>query len=190
LVSVGRFEEGIEESKRAQELDPLSIETNSVAAQNFYFAHRYDEAIDLFRKILEMDANYWFARMFLGMSYEAQGDLPRAITECQRAGETETTIPWPPAELAHAYAASGRKREAEEILKQLKDRSRLSYVPAYNFAEIYIGLGDKEQALALLERAYADRSMLLTFLKVDPKFDSLRSDPRFKDLLRRVGLPQ
>jgi TolB-like protein/Flp pilus assembly protein TadD len=190
LVSVGRFQEGIEESKRAQELDPLSIETNAVAAQNFYFAHRYDEAIDQFRKILEMDPNYWFAHMFLGRSYEASGDLPRAITECQRASETETTIPWPLAELAHAYAASGRKREAEEILKQLKDRSRQSYVPAYDFAEIYVGLGDKEQALALLEKAYADRSMLLTFLKVDPEFDSLHSDPRFKDLLRRVGLPQ
>jgi eukaryotic-like serine/threonine-protein kinase len=190
LVSVGRFQEGIEESKRAEELDPLSIETNAVAAQNFYFAHRYDEAIDLFRKILEMDPNYWFAHMFLGRSYEASGDLPRAITECQRASETETTIPWPLAELAHAYAASGRKHEAEEILKQLKDRSRQSYVPAYDFAEIYVGLGDKEQALALLEKAYADRSMLLTFLKVDPEFDSLHSDPRFKDLLRRVGLPQ
>ena len=128
--------------------------------------------------------------MFLGLSYEASGDLPRAIAECQRARDIETTIPWPRAVLAHAYATSGRKHEAEQILKQLKDRSRQSYVPAYNFAEIYIGLGDKEQALALLEKAYADRSMLLTFLKVDPEFDSLRSDPRFKDLLRRLGLPQ
>jgi eukaryotic-like serine/threonine-protein kinase len=190
LVSVGRFQEGIEESKRAQELDPLSIQTNATAAQNLYFAHRYEEAINLFGKTLEMDPNYWFAHMFLGLSYEANGDLPRAITECQRAREAETTVPYPSAELAHAYAVSGRKREAEEILKQLKDRSRQSYVPAYNFAEIYIGLGDKEKALALLEKAYADRSMLLTFLKVDPEFDSLRSDPRFKDLLRRVGLPQ
>jgi TolB-like protein/DNA-binding winged helix-turn-helix (wHTH) protein/Flp pilus assembly protein TadD len=190
LVSVGRFQEGIEESKRAQELDPLSIQTNAIAAQNFYFAHRYEEAIDLFGKTLEMDPNYWFAHMFLGLSYEASGDLPRATAECQRAREIETTIPWPPAVLAHAYAASGRKREAEQILKQLKDRSRQSYVPAYNLAEIYIGLGDKEQALALLEKAYADRSMLLTFLKVDPEFDSLHSDRRFKDLLRRIGLPQ
>jgi hypothetical protein len=85
---------------------------------------------------------------------------------------------------------SGKEGKAEEILKQLKERSRQSYVPAYNFAEINIGLGDKEQALASLEKAVADRSMLLTFLKVDPQFDSLRSDPRFKGLLRRVGLPQ
>ena len=128
--------------------------------------------------------------MFLGLSYEASGDLPRAIAECQRAREIETTIPWPSAELAHAYAVSGRKGEAEEILRQLKERSKQSYVPAYNFAEIYIGLGDKEQALSSLEKAYVDRSMLLTFLKVDPELDSLHSDPRFKDLVRRVGLPQ
>jgi Flp pilus assembly protein TadD len=128
--------------------------------------------------------------MFLGLSYEASGDLPRATVECQRAREIETTIPWPPAVLAHAYAVSGKKHEAERILKELKNRSRQSYVPAYNLAEIYIGLGDKEQALASLEKAYADRSMLLTFLKVDPEFDSLHSDRRFKDLLRHIGLPQ
>ena len=85
---------------------------------------------------------------------------------------------------------SGRKREAEESLRQLKDRARQSYVPAYNFVEIYIGLGDKEQALTYLAKAYADRSMLITALNVDPEFDSLRSDPRFQELLRRIGLPQ
>ena len=190
LISVGRTEEGIKESKRALELDPLSTEVGANVGGNFYFAHQYGTAIEQLRKTLEMDPNYWLARMFLGSSYEASGDLPRAIAECERARETETTILWPLAELAHAYAASGRKHEAEEILKQLKDRSKQSYVPGYNFAEIYIGLGDKEQALAFLEKAYADRSMLLTFLKVDPQFDSLHSEPRFKDLLRRVGLPQ
>jgi serine/threonine protein kinase/lipoprotein NlpI len=190
LISVGRAEEGIKESKRALELDPLSTEVSATHGGNFYFGHQYDPAIDQLRKTLEMDPNSWFARMFLGLSYEASGDLPRAIAECQRAREIETTIPWPSAELAHAYAVSGRKGEAEEILRQLKERSKQSYVPAYNFAEIYIGLGDKDQTMALLEKAYADRSMLLTFLKADPEFDSLHSDPRFKDLVRRVGLPQ
>jgi tetratricopeptide (TPR) repeat protein len=137
-----------------------------------------------------MDPNYWLARMFLGLSYEAKGDLPGALAELQRANETQAIISWPSAELGHAYAVSGKEGKAEEILKQLKERSKQSYVPAYNFAEIYIGLGDKEQALSSLEKAYVDRSMLLTFLKVDPELDSLHSDPRFKDLVRRVGLPQ
>jgi eukaryotic-like serine/threonine-protein kinase len=190
LVSVGRFEEGVEESKRARELDALSLETNAMAGQNFYFAHQYDLAIDTFRKTLDMEPNYWIARTLLGASYEAKGDFPRAVAECEKARKIETSIPLALSELGHAYAVSGKKREAEQALKELKDWSKQSYVPAYNFAEVYIGLGEKEQAFALLERAYADRSMYLTFLKADPQFDSLRSDPRFKDLLRRVGLPQ
>ena len=189
LISVGRTQEGIEESKRALELDPLSTETDTVVGQNLYCARQYGLAIDTLRKTLDMDPNYWLARMLLGLSYEATGDLPRALAEFQRANGT-TTIPWASAELGHAYAILGKKREAEEILEQLKDRSKQGYVPAYGFAEIYIGLGDNEQALASLEKACADRSMLMTFIRVDPEFDSLRSDPRFKDLLRRVGLPQ
>jgi eukaryotic-like serine/threonine-protein kinase len=190
LVSVGRFEEGIEESKRAQVLDPLSIETNVIVGQNFYLARQYDLAIDTLRKTLDMEPNYWIAREFLGVAYEAKGDLSRAVTELQEARKIETDIPWPLAELGHAYALSGQRGEAEQIVKQLKDWSKRSYVPAYNLAEVYVVLGEKEQALALLEKAYADRSMFLTFLKIDPQLDSLHSEPRFKDLLRRVGLSQ
>jgi serine/threonine protein kinase/Tfp pilus assembly protein PilF len=189
LVSAGRFEEGIEESKRAKELDALSPETNAMAGQNFYFARQYDLAIDTFRKTLDMEPNYWIARTLLGSSYEAKGDFPRAVAECEKGRKIETSIPLALSLLGHAYAVSGKKREAEQALKKLKDWSKQSYVPAYNFAEVYIGLGEKEQALASLEKAYADRSSYLTFLKVDPQFDSLRSDPRYKDLLRRVGLP-
>ena len=190
LVSAGRYEEGIEESKRARELDALSLETNAMAGQNFYFAHQYDLAIDTFRKTLDMEPNYWIARTLLGSSYEAKGDFPRALAECEKGRKIETSIPLALSLLGHAYAVSGKKREAEQALKELKDWSKQSYVPAYNFAEVYIGLGEKEQALASLEKAYADRSIYLTFLKVDPQFDSLHSDPRYKDLLRRVGLPQ
>jgi eukaryotic-like serine/threonine-protein kinase len=190
LVSAGRIEEGIEESKRARELDALSLETNAMAGQNFYFAHQYDLAIDTFRKTLDMEPNYWIARTLLGSSYEAKGDFPRAVAECEKGRKIETSIPLALSLLGHAYAVSGKKREAEQALKELKDWSKQSYVPAYNLAEVYIGLGEKEQALASLEKAYADRSIYLTFLKVDPQFDSLHSDPRYKDLLHRVGLPQ
>ncbi len=186
----GRTEEGIEESKRALELDPLSTEVNSSGGPKLLLCASVWQGDRATSQDPRNGPELLARSHVLGVELRGQGDLPRAIAECERARETETTIPWPLAELAHAYAASGRKHEAEEILKQLKDRSKQSYVPGYNFAEIYIGLGDKEQALAFLEKAYADRSMLLTFLKVDPQFDSLRSDPRFKDLLRRVGLPQ
>jgi serine/threonine protein kinase len=188
LVSVGRVDEGIAQSKRAAGLDPLSIEVSQIVGQNFYYARQYDQAIEQLRKTLDMDPDYWLARMLLGLSYEAKGDLARALAECEKTRETETSIPWPLAELGHAYALSRRNSDAENSLKQLEAWSKRSYVHAYNFAEVYIGLGDKDKALAMLEKAYADRSMLLTFLMDDQEFDSLHSAPRFVNLTRQIGL--
>jgi serine/threonine protein kinase/Flp pilus assembly protein TadD len=190
LISVGRVDEGIAESKRGVELDPLSVWVNQTAGQNLYFARQYDQAIEQLRKTLAMQPDYWLARMELGLAYEAKGDLARAVAECGKAREIEPSIPLPLAELGHAYALSGRKGDAENAIRELERRSKRSYVPAYNFAEVYIGLGDKEQALAMLEKAYADRSMLLTFLTGDQEFDSLHSDQRYASLLRRMGLHQ
>ena len=190
LVSLGRFEEGIAESKRAVELDPLSVEVNETAGQNFYYAHQYDLSIDQLRKTLDLDSHYWLARMLLGLAYEGKGDLPRAVAECEKAREIETSIPWPLAELGHAYAVSGRRHDAEAVLKELENQAKATYVPAYNLAEVHVGMSHSEQALALLEKASADRSMLLTFLTSDPEFDSLHSTSRFKDVVRRIGLSQ
>ena len=188
LVSVGRFEEGTKESKLAADLDPLSPETNFVVGQNLYFARQYDRGIDQLRKTLDLDPNYYMARLFLGLCYEQKGKLSPAVLELAKAREIEPEFSWPLAELGHLDATSGEKTEAEKILKRLEVASKESYEPAYFFAEVYIGLGDKERALASLEKAYADRSMMLTFLKDDPELDSLRSDQRFKDLVRRVSL--
>jgi len=190
LILAGRVDEGIVESKRATELDPLSVEVNETVGQNLYNARQYDQAIEQLRKTLDMDPGYWLARMLLGSAYEAKGDLPRAIAEYEKAREVESTIPWPLAELGHSYALAGRKGDAENVLKELERWSKRSYVPAYNFAEVYVGLGDKERALAKLEKAYADRSMLLTFVGADQEFDSLHSAPRYADLLRQIGLPE
>jgi Flp pilus assembly protein TadD len=172
------------------ELDPLSIEVNETVGQNFYFARRYDLAIEQLHKTLEMDSRYWLARMLLGLAYEAKGDFPRAVAECEKAREAETSIPWPLAELGHVYAVSGRKNDADHALKELESWSKRSYVPAYNLAEVQVGVGNNEQALAMLEKAYADRSMLLTFLTCDPEFDSLHSTSRFRKLVRHIGFSQ
>jgi len=190
LVSVGRVEEGIAESKRAAELDPLSVEVSETAGQNFYYGRHYDLAIEQLRKTLDLDPNYWLARMLLGLAYEAKGDLSRAVAECEKARDVEKSIPWPLAELGHVYAISGRQRDAQNVLNELEDWSRKSYVPAYNLAEVHVGLGHKEEALTMLEKAYADRSMLLTFLARDPEFDGLRSTPRFKEVMRGVGVSE
>jgi Flp pilus assembly protein TadD len=127
--------------------------------------------------------------MFLGLAHESKGDLPRALNEMEQARRVEATIPWPLARLVSAYALAGRTRDSDKALKELDDWSKRSYVPAYNIAAARAIRGEKAQALALLDKAYEDRSMMLTFVKVDPQLDSLRAEPRFKDLVRRMGLP-
>ena len=190
LISAGRIEEGLAESKRALELDPLSVEVGGIVAQNYYFARRTDLALEQSRKVLDMDKNNWFAHWMVGLALEGKRDYNGAISEMQQARSIEKSFPWPNSALGHCYAVAGQREEALKILKELQDWSKRSYVPAYNFAELYVGLGDKEKALAALGQAHDDRSMAVTFLKDDPRFDDLRSEPRFKDLLSRIGLLQ
>jgi TolB-like protein/Tfp pilus assembly protein PilF len=188
LTLLGRFDQALEENKRAQELDPLSLETNTFLGLSLYFARRYDQAIEQLRKTMEMDPNYWFAYLYLGRVYEQKGEPDKAIVVLQKAKLIENTNPELLAALGHAYAVSGRKGEAQKVLDELNQRSKESYVAPYFIATIYAGLEEKEQAFGWLEKGHEERSFYLTWLKVDPNLDSLRSDPRFTDLLRRVGL--
>ncbi len=188
LVAVGRSDEAIEEGKRGLEMDPLSIEANYVAGLTFYQAHRYDLAIDQLRKTLDMDPNYWPARVNLGLAYERKGEVSQAVAEFEKARTIDSSMLWPSAELSYAYAVSGKKDKANQVLKELQDASGKGYVPAFYSAMVHIGLGEKEKAIASLEKAYADRSFFISFIKVDPELDSLRSEPRFQDLVRRMGL--
>jgi TolB-like protein/predicted Zn-dependent protease/predicted Ser/Thr protein kinase len=190
LILTGQTEQGIAESRRAVELDPLDLEANAILSMNLYFAHRYDEAARQARMAVDMEPNYYMSHFYLGSAYEQQGNLPGALEELQKASRLETVTPYPLAELGHLYARLGRKSEAEQVLKELTRRSEQGYVPAYNLATVCVGLGRKEQALTFLEKAYADRSMALMFLKSDPELDPLRSDPRFAELVRKVGLPE
>ncbi len=189
LITVGRVEEGVKECERAVQLEPNSSEVGAVSGSTLYFARRYDRAIEILQQTLNGDPENWLARMFLGLAHESKGDLPRALHEMEEARRMETTIPWPLARLVSAYALAGRKRDSDKALKDLEDWSKRSYVPAYNIAAAHAMRGEKAQALALLDKAYEDRSMMLTFLKADPQLDSLRAEPRFKDLVRRMGLP-
>src|SRR5262249_29471839 len=121
-------------------------------------------------------------------TYEQQGRLTDAIAEFQRAVDLENDVAENYSMLAHGYGLAGKKSEAQKVLAQMQDISTKRYVPPYNMAIAYAGMGEKDQAFAWLERAYADRSFYITWLNYDPQLDSLRSDPRFADLLRRVGL--
>ena len=188
LAAVGRSEEAVTEAKQSRELDPLS------PLANFYFvwalisARRYDEAIEQSRQLLETfpAAHYW-----MGLAYVGKGKYEEATAEFEKnlslsKDDTLTTR----ANLGYAYAASGKRAEAEKILAQIKELSRQQHASPYFVAIILAGLGEKDQAFASLEEAYTQHSRPIWGLKVNPVWNNLRSDPRFASLLQRVGLPQ
>lgn len=186
LVAMGRFDEAIAEARRAQELEPLSFISNSHIGWILYFAGRYDEAIEHCKKLLDVDPNFFPARRYLGLVYEQKGMYKEAIAEFQQAAKLSGS-PLMMSLLAHAYAASGNRAEAERLLVQLGQQKQ-RYVSPYTVATIYAGLGEKDQAFKWLDKAFDERDIWLMNLRVDPLFKTLRSDRRFSDLLGRIGL--
>jgi eukaryotic-like serine/threonine-protein kinase len=179
LVSVGRFEEGLAANKRALELDPRSAEISEVFGHDLYFARQYDQAIQQLRAALDLDPNYWFARVFLGLAYERQGNLTQALAELEKARLAQPHVSLTLAELGYAYAVLGKPQEAERLIRQLEGRWNREHIGSYNVATLYFGLGDTAHGFSWLEKAYQEHSWYLTWLKVEPRFDSLHPDPRF-----------
>ena len=188
LSAVGRHQEAITESKRALELDPVSPIINAWLGWRYFFARQYDLAIEQYLKTLEMDPTFVPAHLVLGQGYEQKSMPEKAIDELQEAVSLSGGSSLYVSSLAHAYATAGRRAEAERLLRQMNERARHNYVPSFHIAIIHAGLGQRDQALVWLEKGYQERSAWMVWLKVDPRFDVLRSDPRFQDLLRRVGL--
>ncbi len=189
LVSESRTEEGIQESKRAVDLDPVSPEMNWWMGWMLYLTHQYDAAGEQLRKTIELDPNYFLAYLVLGGSYAQNGRMAQAIPELEKAvslGECNQSL----GELGRAYALSGQRQKAQAIADRLIADWKRSNVGAYDIAIIEVGLGDKDRALAWLDKAYEDRSFFLLNLKNEPELDPLRSDPRFEDLLRRMNFPR
>jgi tetratricopeptide (TPR) repeat protein len=154
----------------------------------YYFARDYDRAIEECRKALEMDRNSTFAHRNLGLAYLQQGKLEKAIEALSDAVKFSCGGLAFESYLGFAYAVAGKHHEAREVLASLEDLDRERYVPAYNFAIIYAGLGDFDSSFRWFEQARKERSGFLPFLKVEPVVDRLRSDVRFDDLLRKIGL--
>ena len=188
LLEDGKPEEAIRWIKRSEELDPLSSLVSANVGQILYFARRYDEAINQCRKTLELDPNYAMAHTYMGQAYIQKRMFPQAVEELQKAITLSERNPEVIAILGNAYAAAGDWKEAEKVINELIKSSQHRYVPPYAVAAIYAEVGRKDEAFAWLEKAYAERSPTLVDLKVDPTLDALRSDPRYIDLLRRVGL--
>jgi TolB-like protein/Flp pilus assembly protein TadD len=188
LAALGRTEEAISEILKAQELDPLSLVYSMEIAWNWFMARKYDRALEQSVKTLDMEPLFTPALHTLGLAYEQMGQLEEAITAFERALAGSGGNPVPLAAMAYAYARVGRRREATEKFNQLQQLASEAYVPPYWLALAHAGLGEKDAAFEWLERAYAVRDVWLVWLKREPRFDELRSDPRMENLLRRIGL--
>jgi len=189
LMAMGRPEDSFEQINKARELDPLSISINFSLGWRLYMARQYDRAIQQLRNTLEMDPSYELPHLVLGMSYAKKGDFGLAIPELRKAVELSHGTPLMTSALANAYARSGNKAEAERLLADLTSESKKEYVSPYYFAIVYAGLGKPEKAIDWLEKAFADRSNGLVFLKVEPELDDLRSNPRFVALQQKLSFP-
>jgi adenylate cyclase len=201
LMAQGRIEESLTQSKRILELSPFDILFNVHLAWHYLYARQYDQALDQIEKTVEMDRNYAETYPWLGLILEQKGRYAEAIAAFQNAirlfpGGSSIVE----AELAHTYAVSGNREAAQKIIAELQKLAKSKYIPSFQIAAIYADLSasparnaspartEKDQAFAWLEKAYEERSDGLVYLMADQRFDSLRSDPRFKDLAHRIGL--
>jgi eukaryotic-like serine/threonine-protein kinase len=189
LEGQGKLTEALSETKRAQELDPLSPVISATVGEVLFYMARYDLAIEQFNKALELDRNALWALVDLGYLHAQQGRFDEAIRDLQRvrqiAGEDD---PYGAGELGNVYARAGKKEEAMKILNQLLEFSTKDHAVAAQIAIVYAGLGDNDKAFAWLEKGCAERNPQLEFLKVDPVWANLRSDPRYTAMLKRIGL--
>ena len=188
LMSRGRVDESIAVSNRARELDPFSL---AISVQRGFLlenARRYDEAIEQLRAVIAMDPNHYQAYWVLGHTYAANKQFDEAVGAAERAVELSERAPGALGILGLAYGLAGRKAEATKILNELLELNKTRYVTPAALVNVYVGLGDKEQTFVWLEKAFAERSNYIAYLKVFPILDPLRSDGRFTDLVRRVGL--
>jgi tetratricopeptide (TPR) repeat protein len=188
LSALGREADATGEIQIAQRLDPLSLTTSVTAGWISYFARQYDRALQQCRSVLELDSNWSPAHECLGDVYTAKGNFSQGIAEGQLAAVGSGRDPLRLASLARTYALAGRESDARKILAELNQASKTKYVAPYFFATIEGALGEKDHAFAWLEKGFKGRDPYLTRLRVDVAMDPLRSDARFKLLLRRVGL--
>jgi serine/threonine protein kinase/tetratricopeptide (TPR) repeat protein len=187
LCVLGRFAQAVAEFEKGAELDPLSLIINTGVGWTLYFSRQYEQAVESLRKTLEIDANFVLARAVLGESYLQLGRFPEALAELQAASDLSGASPLYHAMLGHAFAVSGKSSEAHKIMDLLEARAAQSYVSSYCGAVIHVGLGDKQRAIQWLEKAYEDRARELVMLNIEPLVDTLRSDVRFQNLLRRMN---
>ncbi|HYL68827.1 MAG TPA: winged helix-turn-helix domain-containing protein [Candidatus Limnocylindria bacterium] len=189
LTHAGRHQEALGEIRKAQRFDPASLVINSFVCFVYMHAHEYESAMKECKKDLDLDPRFMPAHDWLGDSYLFTGHYEEAAAEFKKALELSGNANYFLTALAMTYGLEGKKEEARKILAELKQRATQTYVSPFGLADVYIGLGDKKQALAMLEQAGRERSVDLMFLADAPEFDALRDDPGFKSIIARIGFP-
>ena len=187
LLCQGRLDEALTWAQRGRELDPLAVSGVQIG-QTLFYSHRYPEAIKELRSVLAVQPKEASALWYLGFALIANGQPEEAIPGLEDAASVSNRSAAVIAVLIRAYAHGDRRSEALHLLDELKRRREKGYVPAGAFVNAYLGLDDREQVFVWLERAYQEQSNILQFVKIHPYFDPVRNDPRFVDLIRRVGL--
>ena len=187
LIAMGRQQEALAELIKARDLDPLSDTVRLLLSVNYLFSRQYDQAIEQARKMIEAEPDFWWGHFLLGWAETETGRYDEATKALDRATQLDAS-PYPLAYLGYANARSGNKDRARKALQELELKSHQLYVPRYQIAAVYAGLGEKHNALESLQQAFVNREEIITFLKVDPTWDTLRSDPGFQTILHRAGL--
>lgn len=187
LISMRQLDEGIAQIRLARELDPLSLSVNTSVALCLCWARRFDQAIEQARMTLELDPNYPMAHLILGLAHEQKADWPGSIVELEKSVELSQGSLTLLALLGRAYALAGDRLKARKVFRQLRELSKTRYVSAYGLSMLHAGFGDYQQSIALLQKAFEERSGFLVYLDVDPRFDPLRHFAGFRDFRRHVG---
>ena len=188
LSDLGRHDEAIAEGARAVELDPVFFLFSAIEGMFLHHARRDDEAIGRLEKTLQLDPTFWITHLILGKVYIQQRKYPEAVAAFVKARDLSHGNSEAIASIGYAAALAGDKAKARAVLDELKGLSVQHYIPPFNVAMVYTGLGDQNEALSWLEKACEERDVRVTILKVDPRWDSLRSNPRFMAILKRIGL--
>ncbi len=189
LAATGRYEEAIKMQEAVQKRLPLDLNVNLDLASLLLSTGRVDESIKQTQIALELDPNFWWSYQVLGLAYERKKQYPEAIEALEKARRVDVN-PTSLGYLGYVYAAAGKKAQAQKVLEELKELSKQRYVSPYSLVCIYAGLNDQDQAFKWLERTYQERSFFMTLLKLETVLDNLRPDPRFRQLLKRMNLPE
>ena len=186
LSNLGRHDEAISEIRRARQLEPASLIADAVEGQILFFAGDLGDSEEALRRAMDLDGNFWLSHLFITRVYLKRGQYSEAALAAKRAAELSGGSAEAIATEAFALASDGKRNEAQSLLVQLTERAKQRYVPSYAIAQVHVALGDRDKAFDHLGKALSDREALMVFLKVEPKWDAIRNDPRFVRLLERM----